>query len=308
MVRSWLYLSILAVSMLLSAGCDRSKPGTEEILVCGDRTVLILDGNRSQGEDLSIRWQWEVDEIASIVPASIRDSFSNVDECKFVDGGRNVLITCGAGGVALIDRASRQCLFYACCPLSHSADLLPGGRVVVALSVHPRGNAVELFDITRPSEPLFRDTLYSGHGSVWLEARQRYYALGSDELREYSLQDWDTPAPKLKRERSWMIPVVSGHDLSAASDHQLLVSGHEGVVLFDIDREEFHPFEPLEQTPHVKAVNYDPATGRLLYTKAEQEWWTHNVYGENPTRTITIPWLNIYKARTFPVHRGAVLP
>ena len=279
-----------------------------EILVCGDQTALIVDAARSDSAHLEVVWQWEVKDAMGQIPYDLLPRFRNVDECKFVDEGYRVLITCGAGGVALLDRATRNCMFYAYAPLAHSADLLPNGRIAVALSLHEQGNAIQLYEIGKPDQVLFRDTLYSGHGSVWLDSLRRYYALGFDELREYSLQDWNTSSPKLKRERSWKIPGEGGHDLSAVSNEQLLVTDHEGVYLFDIEKETFTPFEPLMHTPHVKAVNYDPVSGSLVYTKAEEEWWTHHVYCVDPDRVLRFPQIKVYKARTRPLYRCARMP
>ena len=53
---------------------------------------------------------------------------------------------------------------------------------------------------------------------------------------------------------------------------------------FDIDKEEFSPFEPLCDVENVKSVNYDSETQRLIYTKAEINWWTHHIYQENPDK------------------------
>lgn len=297
--------------LLLVYGCHRQpapKQLPEEILLCGDQTALIVDAARSDSTHLEVLWRWEVKDATGQIPYGMLPHFSNLDECKFVDEGYRVLITCGAGGVALLDRATRNCMFYAYAPMSHSADLLPGGRIAVALSTHEGGNAVQLYEIGRPDQVLFRDSLYSGHGSVWLDTRRRFYALGFDELREYSLQDWNTPEPKLRRERSWTIPGEGGHDLSAVSNDQLLVTDHDGVHLFDIDSEMFTPFESLARTPHVKSVNYDPVGDRLVYTKAEEEWWTHRIYCTGPERVLHVPQIKVYKARTWPLHRGALVP
>ena len=81
-------------------------------------------------------------------------------------------------------------------------------------------------------------------------------------------------------------------------DDRMLVSAHEGVMWFDIDKEEFSPFEPLKDVENVKSVNYDAKTSRLIYTKAEISWWTHNIYQSNPEKVVTFDSLNIYKVRT----------
>jgi hypothetical protein len=77
----------------------------------------------------------------------------------------------------------------------------------------------------------------------------------------------------------------------------MLVSGHEGVRWFNVESGEFSPFEPLKDTHNVKSVNYSRKLNRLIYTKGEVSWWTHNIYQQNPDKTITIDSLNIYKVR-----------
>ena len=77
----------------------------------------------------------------------------------------------------------------------------------------------------------------------------------------------------------------------------MLVSAHEGVMWFDIDKEEFSLFEPLCDVENVKSVNYDPETQKLVYTKAEISWWTHHIYQENPNKVVTMDSLKVYKVR-----------
>ncbi|MFC7524088.1 hypothetical protein ACFQRK_09055 [Parapedobacter sp. GCM10030251] len=59
----------------------------------------------------------------------------------------------------------------------------------------------------------------------------------------------------------------------------------------------FTPFEPLRNRENVKSANYDAVTGALVYTIAEESWWTHHVYGINPGFRIQIPDMKAYKVR-----------
>lgn len=277
------------------------RHATPLVLVCGGDKVLMIDEKESDGDDLKIVWSWQAADVAAQIPKVYQKRLRAMDECKPVNGGKNLLIVSSAGAVLLLEKETKKCLFYAHVPAAHSADLLPDNKIVVALSNHPKGNSLEVYDISRPEQVLFKDELRSGHGAVWMPQRNRFYALGLAELREYSLKNWDTFSPELVPERKWTIPVKSGHDLSPRSANELLVSGHEGVRVFDIDKEEFRPFEALRSVPHVKSVNVDEKTGRLLYTKAEEQWWTFNIRLENPTKTLHIPDVKWYKARFFPV-------
>lgn len=286
---------IIIAAVLVLAAC--SPVGKDWVAVCGRYEVRVVDMAASEDKDLVEVWSWSKDDLDNSLPERYRKYLNNVDECKFVDNDTKMLMTASSGGMALVDIRTKEVLTYAHVPMAHSADLLPGGRIAVALSTHKYGSALEIYDIDRPEQVVIRDTLYSGHGVVWDEKRESLYALGYKELREYKLVDWDTDKPSLKRVATWEIPMTSGHDLSPVDDTRMLVSANEGVMWFNVENGEFTPFEPLKDTRNVKSVNYDPETGRLIYTKGEISWWTHNVYQENPDKVITMDSLAIYKAR-----------
>lgn len=285
----------LIVLSLFLAGC--SPINRDCIAVCGDGEVRIIDLSKSDGKDVTEVWKWSKDDSLTILPEGYDKYMRNVDECKFVDNNTKLLLTASGGGMMLLDIKTKEILCYAHVPMAHSADFLPEGRIAVALSTHKKGNALEVYDMDTPEQVIFRDTLYSGHGVVWNEKYQSLFALGYKELREYKLEEWNTDTPSLKRVGTWEIPLSSGHDLSFVDNDRMLVSAHEGVVWFDIDKKSFTPFEPLKDTENVKSVNYDPVTSHLIYTKAEIRWWTHNIYQCNPDKIVTIDSLNIYKVR-----------
>ena len=271
--------------------------GDQCVALCGGKDVIIVDMSKSEGKNLHEVWRWNIEEPTEGLPAEYGKYLNTLYECKFVDGGKKLLLTSSHSGTVLMDIKSRKALFYARTPMAHSADLLPDGRIAVANSTHKKGNSLELYDIDKPEMVLYRDSLYSGHGAVWMDERESLYALGHDCLREYKLKDWASEKPSLELNRTWKLPVRSGHDLSRVDKDRLLVSGHEGVVWFDLRSEEFAPFEPLKNTLHVKSVNYDAKSERLIYTKAEESWWTHNIYQESPDKVITIDNMKIYKVR-----------
>jgi len=285
--------SFLIFALTCFSGCN---PTPDEIIVCGDDTVIIIDDTASDSTDVKINWGWKVSE-ASYIPADYQKLMIPTDECKPVDGNSKILITSSGGGVVLVDRETKKTLFYARVPMAHSAEMLPGNRIVVVLSTADGGNSIELYNAGEPERVLFSDSLYSGHGVVWMEKMQRLLALGFDELRSYSLHDWKSDKPELELEKTWKLPDESGHDLSLVSDNTLLITTHHNVWLFDAEKENFSPFSMLEGTENVKSVNFNESTGRLLFTKAEISWWTHNLYFKNPDKTITLPDMNIYKAR-----------
>ena len=282
-------------AILLCAGCTSDKK--DWLAVCGNGMVRIIDMAESDSTDIKEVWRWDKDDPQANLPKRYDQLMRNVDECKFVDNNTKMLLTASGDGMMLIDIETKAILSYAHVPMAHSADLLPGNRIAVALSTHKKGNALEIYDIDTPEKVVFRDSLYSGHGVVWNEKRQRLYALGYKELREYELVNWDTDQPSLRQVKMWEIPMKSGHDLSPVDKDRMLVSAHEGVMWFDINKEEFSPFEPLRDVENVKSVNYDPKTGKLIYTKGEIKWWTHHIYQENPNKVITMDSLNVYKVR-----------
>lgn len=282
-------------AILLCAGCTSDKK--DWLAVCGNGMVRIINMAESDSTDIKEVWRWDKDDPQVNLPKGYDQLMRNVDECKFVDNNTKMLLTASGDGMMLIDIETKAILSYAHVPMAHSADLLPGNRIAVALSTHKKGNALEIYDIDTPEKVVFRDSLYSGHGVVWNEKRQRLYALGYKELREYELVNWDSDQPSLRQVKMWEIPMKSGHDLSPVDNDRMLVSAHEGVMWFDINKEEFSPFEPLRDVENVKSVNYDPKTGKLIYTKGEIKWWTHHIYQENPNKVITMDSLKVYKVR-----------
>jgi hypothetical protein len=288
-------LFILWVCVFSYSCSDRQK--SYEIITGGDDRLLIIDEASSNGEDVKVVWSWKVADAAGQLPEAYQRYMVPIDDNKSVDKNTKLLVTSSGGGVVLLDRKTKQCLFYAHVPMAHSADLLPDGRIAVALSTHAAGNSIEIYDVNQPEQVLYRDSLYSGHGAVWMPERNRFYALGFSELREYSLKNWKTSSPELSLERKWTIPLEGGHDLSPVSDNELLVTAHHGVFVFDIRTETFSPFAPLESVEDVKSVSFIKESKRLFYTKAEESWWTFHVYTQNPNKTLTVNNIKLYKAR-----------
>ena len=290
---SRIFLGLLVA--MIATGC--STYNENHLAICGGNEVKIIDLSKSNGREINEVWSWNIEDGAEGMPAEYSKYLMPLDECKFVDSNKKLLLTSSHSAVVLLDIKSKKCDFYARVPMAHSADLLPNNRIAVALSTNKAGNSLEIYDISQPEKVLWRDSLYSGHGAVWHAERESLYALGYDVLREYKLKDWNTDAPALELVASTPIPVKSGHDLVKVDEQRMLVSGHEGVMWFDVESKEFSPFEPLKDTHNVKSVNYNHKLNRLIYTKGEVSWWTHNIYQKNPDKTITIDSMNVYKVR-----------
>lgn len=287
----------LAILLMGVASC--SFPKEKQIIACGDDKAVIIDVEQSTEDSTHIVWRWKVSDAASQLPLEYQKLMVPLDECKPVNGGKEILLTSSGGGALLLDKETKQCRFYAHVPMAHSIEMLPGRRIAIALSTHPQGNSLELYDADKPAEVLFRDSLYSGHGVVWMEKSQRLYALGFDELRAYTLEQWETDAPLLKLEKTWKLPIDNGHDLVRLSDYELGFSGYEDVYKFDLANETFTLFQPMQGKKDIKSFNYDAETGYLVYTQAEIDWWTHHIYIEHPMKVLTLENINLYKVRTF---------
>lgn len=288
---------IFALLLVAIAATGCKAYNENHLAVCGGKEVKIIDMQSSLGDNVTEVWSWSVEDKTEGLPAEYAEYLTPLDECKFVDGNKKLLLTSSSSAVVLLDIKSKACEFYARTPMAHSADLLPNNRIAVALSTNKKGNSLEIYDISQPEKVLWRDSLYSGHGAVWHAERESLYALGYDVLREYKLKDWQSDTPSLELAASWPLPIKSGHDLVKIDAEHMLVSGHEGVRWFNVESGEFSPFEPLKDTHNVKSVNYSRKLNRLIYTKGEVSWWTHNIYQQNPDKTITIDSLNIYKVR-----------
>ncbi|MGJ7030603.1 DUF6528 family protein [Niabella hirudinis] len=299
MTKSPFIFYFLPALLLLSSCATKTMTGTgnADIVVCGDDKVLLLN-SRQSATTPAVSWRWKVSDAQELPPA-YQKWMVPLDDCKPVMNRSKLLLTSSGGGMVLLDIKTKKPVFYARVPMAHSAEILPGNRVVVALSTHTQGNSIELYDLNKPEQRLFRDSLYSGHGVVWSSKHQRLFALGFDELRAYSLQNWNSTAPRLRLEQKWKLPSEGGHDLSAMDPETLIVTTHHNVFTFSIPKAIFGIFEPLEGRQNIKSANYSPKTKQLLFTQAEESWWTYHIYMRNPDRTITIPDIKLYKVRFF---------
>jgi hypothetical protein len=286
----WLSIATLLIALTSCAN------GPSEIIACGDDQVIIIERAISNNEDVNISWRWKVSD-ATDLPTVYQKYMILTDECKPVDGNKKILITSSGGGVVLVDRKTMRSIFYAHVPMAHSAAYLPNDRIVVALSPASGGNSIEVYNVKKSAEVIFKDSLYSGHGVVWMPEVERLFALGYNELRAYSLKNWNTEKPELHLLKKWTLPDNGGLDLTSISDTKLILTTPSEVWVFNTPDEQFYPFELLNQVKNIKSINYNETIKELVYTKAEISWWTHNIYCKNPDKIFTIPEINLYKVR-----------
>lgn len=286
---------IIYIILLLVVSCNNAK-SSKELIVGGDDAIMILDLENSIDSTKKINWSLKTSEIINL-PDSMIKYFKTIDDHKSVDNNTKILICSSSGGTVLVDRKTKECLFYAVTPNAHSAEFLPNNRIAVALSTARGGNSLEIYNADRSNNLVFKDSLYSGHGVTWIKSKKLLFALGYNELRAYSLIDWNTQTPSLKMEDSWILPETGGHDLFSSSENQLILSTSKKVWKFNLDSNVFEPFHPIANVPDVKSVYLNEETGHIIYTKGEISWWTHNIYSINPSKKITIPEIDVYKAR-----------
>lgn len=265
---------------------------SSSIIGCGEDQILLIDP-KIQDDSEIVFWRWTVEESQNDLPHGY--AIQNIDECKPIDGNTKILFTAG-GASGILDVRTKNIEFYARTFNAHSADTLPGGYIAIANSLNPKGNSLVLYHRSASDVALWRDTLYYGHGVVWNNATEKLYALGYDQIVEYSFID-DSDAPYLRKEKTYMMPDNGGHDLSRVNDNSMLVTTLDNVYRFDIEEEKFTKFKRMKDVGDVKTVNYNPLSGRLVYTKGEESWWTSNIYTENPHRVLFIPDFRLYKAR-----------
>jgi hypothetical protein len=289
--------TVVLAAALLALFLNTPVASAQSLVVCGWDEVFVLDVSGAPRKT----WRWKAADRPEL-PEAYRAKFRTTDDCKPVEGQR-LLITASSDGAALVDRTTGVATWWAQCGNAHSAELLPGDRIVLACSVREQtGNRLALFDARVPEREIFSTELYSGHGAVWDAQRQRLWALGETELRAYALQDWDTPAPSLQLDTRYALPDGGGHELTAVpGTAQLIVSTTNGVWRFDREARTFAPDPDLRGTHHVKSAVIHPTSRRLAYTQADApEWWTRRIRFRHPDGEVTMDGERLYKVRWMP--------
>ncbi len=276
----------------------------EQLIVCGWDEVFIWALDLVAEPCPRKIWTWRAHQRPDL-PSALWGRFRTTDECKPVDQGRRILVTSSGGAVALVDRGDDRVVFYAHGPNAHSAEMLPGDRLVVACSHTPdgTGDRLFLFDLAVSDHPCGSVALPWAHGVVWDSARQKLYALGMDDLRIYALEDWSSSAPRLglMSARQWPVRAARdecGHDLYPVPGSSLLsVTTNETVWYFDRDTEIFAPHPLLAGHARVKSLCHHPG-GAVAYVQSEgQHWWAERILLCNPDRVLCVPGEHFYKVR-----------
>jgi hypothetical protein len=291
-------LALASAGQVAASGAQRGA-GTATLLACGGPQVLTLSLRFSAGKpEIVSRADWEAGK-SSGMPAAMVPRFNTTDDCKPIDGGSRVLVASSAGAIAIVERATGMTEFHAIVPGAHSAEVLPGGRVVAAASTADNGNRLILFDRARSGVELFTTPLVSAHGTHWVESERTLWTLNLDELRAYELADWNSEKPSLKLRQSFKLPSHGGHDLSPVpGTSSFVVTTEEEALIFDRKASRFSRHAEIGGLVNVKSVSIHPDNGRTAFTTADSpEWWTRTVRFLDPPSTLAFPTDRLYKVR-----------
>ena len=119
------------------------------LIVCGAEEVYLIP-HREGVTKKDATWSWRAVDSPQI-PAGVKGRFATADECKSC--GDKILITSSSGGVVLVNRKDKACLFYTTSKNAHSGCLLPGNLVAVASSFG--GDELRVFDLAKSgAEPV----------------------------------------------------------------------------------------------------------------------------------------------------------
>lgn len=283
-------MSFLIRWLVVALVLCRSMAGAEEtgLIVCGAEEVFVVPSHEGVAKKNAL-WSWRAGNSPEI-PEKIRGSFRTTDECKSY--GETILITSSGGGVALIRRKDKACLFYATSKNAHSACLLPGNLVAVASSFG--GDEVGVFDLGKSgAEAVSSVPLYGAHGVVWDAKRKRVWALGTKVLLLLR-----PDGRRLIKEASYELPAVGGHDLSWSLQDELLISVDEHCFRFDCDDRNFSPLKDLANEVKVKSIDVNRKSGRIVWHRGTKEtWWSDTIRFLEPGREMIFRGERIYKVR-----------
>ena len=300
MNRRDLLLTLLATPFAARPSIDTAafQGGSDaELILCGWDEVFILALGDGVSPTHRKVWSWRASDSPEI-PAELHATFRTTDDCKPVDGGRRILISSSAGGIAVVDRETRRASFQTQVTNAHSVEMLPGDRIAVAASVSTTstGDRIVIFD-ARDGKELTSDMLRSAHGVVWDDSRRVLWAVGGDVLRAYDIGV--AGSTRLERTFELALPDGGGHDLAAIPGaSQLFVSTLRRAWLFDRDRRALVPHDVIGGMANIKSYAVHPRTGRVVYVQGESpNWWAEHLHFQRPDGQLHLPGEHLYKAR-----------
>ncbi|MGN0189351.1 MAG: hypothetical protein ACI395_07540, partial [Candidatus Cryptobacteroides sp.] len=292
---------------------------SRKLIACGDHRVIMLDAElaaKSNNYNDAVVWEWTSTKFA------FGKSNDHIDDCKVVNDGKQFLVTCSNNNAwcAVVEYPSGEVSYVVeDASNAHSAELLPGNKLVVASS--DGGDKVLLYNIGGSTKPVASYQLSSAHGVVWNSATQRLYAVGTSDIQIYSLSGETTSSPSLKLEKTLSSTgfITYLHDATLVNSDKIIMAGN-GAAILDIKTETLTAVKHLNGVVGVKSVNYNADSGELYYTHAttgtsegDFTWSSHKIRytddinkaisgdgtGTSSWSYINIPDMNMYKVRVF---------
>ncbi len=254
------------------ASAGGAATGPQEVCCCGLGELFIVDVDEARRDPASRAWSWKPADSPQIAERH-RSKFEVLLECKPVRGGSAMLICASwRGGVALVRRSDKRCLFYAGGHGGHSAEMI--GDDLLAYALATSRNELRLYKLEKAgplnAKPAWKMPLKGGHAVVWDPRREVLWALASDELVKLKVKRGRAPSAEvLKR---FKLPKTGGNDLIALDAGRLAVSTKEAVYAFDVDKGSFSPLGPLGKVGPVKGMSLHPGTGQIVYTVGEGQF------------------------------------
>ena len=261
--------------LLISLGvaCCEEHVIAGDIICCGGDEVFVVDPLKPSVK----KWSWRAGDSPSI-PDDFRAKFRATDDCKPYQGD-TILITSSGGGVSLINRTTKKCLFLADARNAHSACLLPRNRVAVASSYG--GDEMQFYDLAdgrKPAVPLQTIRLNGAHGTVWDNERKCLWALGGDELLRLVIKEQAVRGMQWSIGSRHSLPSPGGHDLSPMHNGtQLFVTSNTQVLLFNCDENTFERHTEFGDQLRIKSVDIHPVTRAIVFHKASTEHWSSDM-------------------------------
>jgi Family of unknown function (DUF6528) len=183
----------------------------------------------------------------------------------------------------------------------HGIEILPSGNVAVAAST---GGWVRVYTASQgaTSSTYTQFDMPDAHNVLWDPQRQVLWAVGGKQLVQLKVEGTDE-APILRLIATTPLPTNGGHDLSPFyGDLDLLyVTTAKQVYLF---HKSGNTFTLLQDTPNIKSINRQPATGQVIETSphasCREDSWCTNIFDLlSPAGIRSRPNAAVYRARLF---------
>lgn len=291
----------------------RAAKGHRQLIAMGNNFIYLFDAEKAAAEgtfENSIIWKWDAKSIATIMNHD-PERLDFIDECKVLCKGKKLLITGAHGWSAMIRRKDGKPVFWSKLDVqAHSAEVLPGNRVVVACSV-PH-DQLHLYDIRKPDRILQTLPLHAAHGVFYSKKYKLLFAAGGKSLNIYRLENWKGKNPQLVLEKSISTEGFVGdiHDLQMKDEDTLILTGNN-AAFYDIPGGKLVSFTRFNGIKSIKSINYNQESGEIIYTysnrdiyEGDYDWAQQKVRSSRADdgaqeSIIRTPGINGYKVRVY---------